>query len=280
MRYTARLPEKNVNVTPTSPLGDFFTLAGGLTAIVVALYLVLGLVVDLIVPRVSPEVENRMGSFFVRPFATARDESDAAMAVQALLDDLQKRCAELPYQFKALVYDSETANAMALPGGNIVVFTGLLEKMSTENELAFVLAHELGHYANRDHLRGVGRALVFMVVSTVLFGPDSSVGNLLGNALSITELSFSRKQETQADEFAMDTQNCAYGHVGGATDFFQTMDKAQDPGIFGHYFSSHPENQRRIAHLQSYAHTKGYVWGSTRPLPEVFRELEINDNPR
>ncbi len=40
----------------------------------------------------------------------------------------------------------------------MVVFTGLLEKMTSENELAFVLAHELGHYDHRDHLRGLGRA--------------------------------------------------------------------------------------------------------------------------
>ena len=45
-------------------------------------------------------------------------------------------------------------NAVALPGGNIVVFAGLLKEIKSENELAMILGHELGHFAHRDHLRG------------------------------------------------------------------------------------------------------------------------------
>ena len=72
---------------------------------------------------------------------------------------------------------------------------------------------------------------------------------MLGNALNITELTFSRKQETQADEFAVETLNCVYGHVSGATDFFEKIPREQDSGKFGHYFSTHPERRRRIFHL-------------------------------
>jgi len=279
MKYTARLPENNVNVTPTSPLKELFMLAGGLLGLAVGLYLLLGLSVDLIVPRLSPEVESKMGTFFIQSYPGVRDDSDEARTVQTMLDDLQGRCAGLPYRFKVFVFDSPAVNAMALPGGNIVVFSGLLEKVTSENELSFVLAHELGHYAHRDHLRGVGRALVFMVISAMLFGPDSSIGNMLGSALSITELSFSRTQETGADAYAVDLLNCAYGHVGGATDFFDKISSEQDPGIFGHYFATHPENRRRISHIKTYAKSKGFKALKTDPLPEALQGLPASSGP-
>ena len=269
MKYTPRLSENNVNVTPTSPLREFFVLAGGLLGIVVGGYLLLGLAVDWVAPRISPKLENKMGTLFVRSFVQQGPVPKAAGAVQNLVDDLQDRCARLPYTFHILVIDNPAVNAAALPGGHILVFTGLLEKVTSENELAFVLAHELGHYAHRDHLRGMGRALVVMAAGTLLFGPDSSVGSLLGNALNVTALNFSRTQEARADTFAVDTLQCAYGHVGGATDFFEKIGRAKDPGRFGHYFATHPENRRRIAHVKAYAGARGYRWGPTIPMTEI-----------
>ncbi len=128
----------------------------------------------------------------------------------------------------------------------------------------------MGHYAHRDHLRAGGRAVVLMTFSALLFGADSSVSTVLGHTLNITELSFSRKQETQADEFALETINCAYGHVGGATDFFEKIPKEQDPGKFGHYFASHPENRRRISHLNNIIRSRGFNLAKRKPLPEAI----------
>jgi Zn-dependent protease with chaperone function len=149
----------------------------------------------------------------------------------------------------------------------MVVFSGLLAEMTSENELAFVLAHELGHYAHRDHLRGLGRALVLMTASTVLLGADNSLTRMIGQGMVLTELSFSRKQESQADEFALETLFCHYGHVADATSFFSKIPKDGDPGRFGHYFASHPENRRRIGHLKDLARERGYPTGNPLTLP-------------
>jgi len=151
-------------------------------------------------------------------------------------------------------------NAVALPGGHIIVYTGLLNKVASENELAFVLAHEMGHFAHRDHLRGMGRAVVFI--------------KMLANALNLTEMSFSRKQETRADEFALETLYCDYGHVAGATDFFEKISKAQDPGKFGHYLASHPESRKRISHLENIIRSRGFKLGKATPLPEPWKQIK------
>jgi predicted Zn-dependent protease len=271
MKYTPRQAESNVNVTPTSPLREFFVLTGSLLGIVVVLYLLLGLAVDLIVPHVSLDIEKKMATPFIRSIDAKRGDSQQERFIQALIEDLQARCTELSYRFKVHVHQAPTINALAFPGGHIIVYTGLLNTVTSENELAFVLAHEMGHYAHRDHLRGVGRSFVFLAISALLFGPDSGVSNMLAHGLSLTELRFSRKQETRADEFALQTLNCAYGHAAGATDFFERIPKEHDPAKFGHYFASHPENHRRISHLQDLIRSQGLGLANRKPLPTIMQ---------
>jgi Zn-dependent protease with chaperone function len=276
VKFTARQPGINVNVSPIHPLKEFAILAGGLLAVVVGIYLVLGLAVDLIVPRLSMDMEKKLAGAFIGKIVENEDAADTTRSLQALVDRLQDRCAPLPYNITVHVTESDAVNAAALPGGHMVVFTGLLAEMASENELAFVLAHELGHYANRDHLRGMGRALVLMTASTLLLGADNSINSMIGQGMALTELSFSRKQERQADEFALETLYCHYGHVADATSFFSKIPEDGDPGRFGHYFASHPENRRRISHLEDLAQARGYPTGDPLPLPA---DLTVKINP-
>jgi len=270
MKYTARLPESNVNVTPTSPLREFFVLLLGAIGIIVGIYFFLGLAVNFVVPRISPEIEQKIAGPLLNSMAGSDNTSEKAKIVQTLIDKLQGQCAKLPYQLTVYLHDSPLVNAVALPGGNVVVFSGLLEKVESENELAFVLSHEMGHYVNRDHLRGLGRALIFMTLSAILFGPDSSIGNLLARSLDVTEMGFSRKQETLADEFGLDILYCNYGHVGGATDFFNKIRTENNTSRLGHYFSTHPQNQKRILHLRNYSRSKGFSEKSFQNLPNIL----------
>ena len=270
MKFTPRQPETNVNVSPTHPLKEFAILAGGLLALAVGLYLALGLAVDLVVPHISLELEKKLAGAFVGRLGTEDSTEQATRSLQALVDRLQRQCAPLPYEITVHIHPSKAVNAAALPGGHMVVFSGLLAEMASENELAFVLAHELGHYAHRDHLRGLGRVLVLMTATTVLLGADNSLSGMIGNSMTLTELSFSRRQETQADEFALEALFCHYGHVSGATAFFGKIPHDSDPGRFGHYFASHPENRRRIRHLEELGQRRNYPAGDLTPLAAEF----------
>jgi Zn-dependent protease with chaperone function len=183
------------------------------------------------------------------------------------LDKLQSDCAKLPYKTKAYVIDQKTINAGALPGGVILVFSGLLDEMQSENELAFVLGHELGHFKNKDHLKGLGRGVTLLVLSNLILGPNNAVNDLIMGSLGIMESSFSREQESEADEFALNVLNCHYGHVGGATDFFSMMSKQQgDPKLWGDFLASHPSGSTRIQDIQSLADKKGYSQKATIPF--------------
>jgi predicted Zn-dependent protease len=272
MKYTPRQPKTNVNVTPTSPLKDLLVMSGGLVAILLGVYLLLGLAVDIIVPRVSVDLEMKLGTVFTRAFKSAETESRHQGWVQDLTDRIQSQCANLPYDFQVHVEPSDDVNALAFPGGHIVVLQGLLDRVESENELAFVLSHEMGHYAHRDHLRGLGRSIVFMVMATALFGSDNSVSSFLANTLGLVELSYSRQQETEADEFGLEALDCLYGHVGGATDFFSKIPEKQDPGPWSRFFTTHPASARRITHINDHARQKNYDSGTIRALPGFWRD--------
>lgn len=272
MKYTPRLPAHNDNISHESMVKELLILSGGVIGIVVGIYVLLGLAVNWIVPHISLETEEKIAVLFSGVTDQGEAASPQARYLQTLCDKLQAVCPEAPYDVTAHIIEYEKANAFAMPGGNILVSAGLIEKMESENELAYVLLHELGHFANRDHLKGLGRAIVFVAISTALLGPDNAISQLLASTIGVSELSSSRGQETAADEFALIKLQQVYGHVNGATDFFEKISASKDPGIFGHYFSTHPETIKRIEHIKAYAQGKDFPFGEKAALPDLFKE--------
>ncbi len=253
MKYTPRTIEGNVNVSKGSPIREFITLSSALLAIVLGVYLLLGLVVDWIVPRISPETERRLAGYLPSLDEMEENVSEKAAPVQTLLDEIQRDCAPTPYPLTIHVQENPIVNALAYPGGRILVFSGLLDKIKSEKELAFVLGHEMGHFKNRDHLKGLGRALIFLSLTAILLGEDSGVGEMLGASLNVTELGYSRARETDADEFAVEILHCRYGDATGAAGFFHLLAAEQRERLGGHYFSTHPDTEERISHIEEYA---------------------------
>ena len=156
---------------------------------------------------------------------------------------------------------------MALPGGLIIVTQGLLDDVSSENELAFVLGHELGHFRNRDHLRALGRGLVISLFLAAVTGGD--VSGIGINVADVTLRGFSRKQESNADEFGLAVVYAEYGHVNEASRFFEKWaDEDQAGMIAGSYLSTHPRAGDRVAQLEELAVRQSWpVDGNVTPLP-------------
>lgn len=280
MKYRPRLPGGNSNVTPTSPLRDLALMLGGMVFIFVTVYFALGMAVDFMVPRISPETEKALGEFLKTKWSGPDEYPEQEKILQNLLDELQEKCGQqLPYTLEVNVAQSEMINALALPGGRILLLTGLLEKVRSENELVFVLAHEMGHFANRDHLSELGRGLVFMAMSVGIFGPNSAISKQVGKLLKVSEMHFSRKHESMADSYALGIQHCFYGHIGGATDFFQHTEHLEKNRFAGHYLSTHPESRKRIIALNELARERGYGEQSEKVgFSMVFPEIKQQPN--
>jgi Zn-dependent protease with chaperone function len=205
-------------------------------------------------------------------FAGEADEARAGpreAAAAALLGRLAARWPESPYRFRLIVVGAEAPNAFALPGGAIAVTSGLLEAVESENELAFVLAHEIGHFAGRDHLRAIGRGLILQLGLRALVGGGLPDG-VPGLAGELANRGFAREQERAADAFALGLVGAEYGHVAGADTFFGRLPDAE-AGLAERaavWFSTHPVSEARIEALRAHAAREGYAAsGPLTPLP-------------
>jgi len=270
MQYTPKEIKGNVNVSKKSPLKELFSLLSILLGTLIVVYILLGFLVDVIVPHLPDSIEQNLGSFSAKFIEEEEKILTKEKPTQDLLNDLAKNLQDKK-EYKVTVIKNKKSNAIALPGRNIVVFSGLLDEVESENELAFVLSHELGHFANKDHLKGLGRGLVFFALSNIFFGQDSSVSNFLGNSLLGLEMKFSQAQEKAADIFAIDLMYKKYKHLGGATDFFEKMKRKEKAPKFFYFFATHPHSQARIKVIQEKIKQQHYLVAETIPLDKKFK---------
>ena len=245
------LPENNV--TDVHPLKELATLVVGIAIATVILTLLVAGVLDLGVRLLPTEWEARL---FSGLWTEMEAEEDVRLAaVHDLLARLGAHWAENPYDLKLFIIDSEDPNAFALPGGAIGVTQGLLDSVDSENELAFVLAHELGHFSGRHHLRGISRSVAITLVLATVTGGSS--GTLLTQWVAeITQLGFAREHEREADRFGLEIVADEYRHVAGATHFFEKLGeiRAEDEASpMGAWLSTHPISPERIAAMQRLA---------------------------
>lgn len=268
MKYQASLPEHNDNISHEHPLKDFLLILAALSALVVAGIWALGLMVDAVVDRMSPETEKRLtGLLAISAPAPEKALQPKEAYIQSLVDSLRS-CAGVDAPVTVRMTASKDANAVVMPGGTVLVFSGLLEHVQSENGLAFVLAHELAHLANRDHLRGMGRGIVVITVATLLTGDGSWTAGLLAPAQQLGESGYSRGRESAADALALKVLQCRYGHVGGATEFFASLNKDDDMPAIAHYLASHPSMGARIAAIELAIRRAGLRKGEVRALPK------------
>ncbi len=273
MKYTPKELNDNVNVSKTSPLKEFFILLSGALGLLMLTYIALGFAVDFIIPRLPDGTEQRLSALFTNKF-TEEEPTPIEQQLQKLLDSLVAVSPqETTTAYQVHVVFSKQANALALPGGHIIVLSGLLKEINSENELAFVLGHEIGHFANRDHLRRLGRGLVLSAFSIFLTGLDNNVTQLFMHSLLNVELKFSRDQEIKADLYALKLLNKRYGHVAGATDFFARIAAQNAHSRLSYYFATHPYPQDRIAALQDKIQENGYILGEKTTLTQLVEQL-------
>lgn len=248
----------DVNVSDTHPLVEASTLFVGLSAILVVIVVALVFLIEIALYFLPAEDEATLfRNWLPDDIVTVSPVDERLYQAQLLLDRLAFHWGDSPYEFRIEIDDSTDANAMALPGGLIVVTTGLLDQVESENELAFVLGHEIGHYRNRDHMRALGRGLVFTLVFSVMTGRD--VGNVGINVADLALRSFNRKQELAADEFGLELVFTQYGHVNQAWRLFERWDNGMD-SLFevAGYVSTHPQPEDRVEVLEEYARSRGW----------------------
>ncbi len=267
MRYVPKKPRDGINVSDEHPLVEATTLIVGLSAIFLGLILLLIFLVEIAIFFIPAETEARLFDSWLPDDLVTVSPSDTRLnETQLLVDRLAAHWPDSPYEIRLEIEDSDAANAMALPGGLIVVTQGLLDEVESENELAFVLGHELGHFRNRDHLRALGRGIVLSMLFAVVTGGD--VSGIGVNIADATLRGFSRRQEAAADEFGLTVVYAEYGHVDEAWRLFERWDERDgDDFDIVDYFSTHPTADDRIEQLVIQAEQEDWpLRGEVTPL--------------
>jgi Zn-dependent protease with chaperone function len=238
-----RVPKATAeNSRGSSSRKQFWVNSGLVIAFFTLLYFSLGWVAEGVVHFMPLSWENRL-SFSAPLEWTASDT--APEEVRQLFEKVRVG-SESTRNFHLYVVPDSDLNAYAFPGGHIALTSGLVELIDSEEALAFVIAHEIGHFEHRHMLKKMSRAVVFGFTKAVLFGQDPALG-LLDRAEGLAGLGYSRRQEEQADEFALFCLNRTYGHVGGATTFFHEIEN-RDWAL--QLLQTHPLPRSRIDRLE------------------------------
>jgi predicted Zn-dependent protease len=145
-----------------------------------------------------------------------------------------------------------TINAFALPGGKVIIHTGLIEKAKSWEEVLGVLGHELAHVTQHHHLRGVINNLGLYAVISTFFGDISAIAGTIANTGGeLASLSNSRTFETEADEVGMHYLVQAKINNQGLISFFKILKKEHSNQLEKElaFLSTHPATDDRIQHL-------------------------------
>lgn len=149
---------------------------------------------------------------------------------------------------KASVVDHPMQNALAAPGGRIVVFRGLLAKAHSADEVAGVIAHEMGHVKNRHPLKRLVEVFGLQLFFGSIGGDIGGIGGIL------TILSYGRADEAEADAEAVEFLNQAGISAEGFAGFFERLVHGDDyGGLIPSFLSTHPQHADRVAHIRAKA---------------------------
>lgn len=174
-----------------------------------------------------------------------------------------------PWQYSFDVIQSKEVNAFALPGGPTFFYTGLMDKLMTEDELAGVLAHELTH-VRKEHwayqYRDQQQKGLLLDLGLILFHANRATADLASIGLDvIVNLPYSRKHETEADDGGYEMMTKAGYNPTGLADVFRLL-KALPGEKPPPFLSDHPADDARIKRIENKIHADTNPYPPQKPL--------------
>ena len=154
------------------------------------------------------------------------------------------------FDWEIYIIDQDVLNAFALPGGNTFYYTGLIKYLDNEASLLGVMAHEFAHCDRRHSTVRLTKVYGMQVIFSLLLGENPSLLAEIaaGLALGVTSLSFSREDEYEADQYAVNYVYPTETDSRGVAYFFEKME-LEDGADWMIYFSTHPHPNDRIAKI-------------------------------
>jgi predicted Zn-dependent protease len=203
------------------------------------------------IDKFSKENEKKLGELILKTIKATGAEIDSTK-VKVFIDSMAKRiCEDNNIEFNKLkihLIESSEINAFALPDNNMVIYSGLLTYANTAEEVAGVMAHELGHmeknHVMKKLVKEIGIAMLFTIA-----GGDAGFEIIKETARVLSSSAFDRSQETEADLYAVEIMTKAGidpEHLGNF--LFRLGKKNEIPEELA-WLSTHPESKERAAKI-------------------------------
>ncbi len=218
---------------------------------------------------ISPAQEKALGQQALKYYRSQVPTSSDPLVInylEQLINQLLPFSQLEEKRIDLVVVKNDTLNAFAIPGGIIGVHTGIFNYARTENQLAAVLAHEMGHLSQRHYARHLEQQknmmlpmLAGMLAGLVLAANSNGDGGMAAimttqAATQQASLTFSRENEQEADRIGMQTMMAAKLDPYAASDMFEEMLRSSRSSRRPpEYLLTHPVTERRIADARNRA---------------------------
>ncbi|MCU0430383.1 MAG: M48 family metallopeptidase [Cytophagaceae bacterium] len=215
------------------------------------------------VELISIEQEEKLGRLLVDdvllkdPKTKILNNETLDSAMRIIQKRLLNNIGPTEYQYSIRVLESSEINAFTMPGGNIFVFSGLINQTESPEELAAVLAHEIGHAEKRHVVGRLVKELGITILFSVVTGGDAVL--LPEISRTITSTVFDRQQEKEADDFALDLLSKSNINPKAMASFFRKIDAITGKmDNLSELIATHPNNNSRIKNALEYKPAKEF----------------------
>ncbi len=254
--YQAKIPSKNHNVSTESLIAKSFQIILSLIIFILISIVFVYLSLGIIISFAPINFGKILGESFAKNFqaeskSVPYQQEEQIQNIFAKLKNVDPQLQSLELR---IINSNDLVNAFALPGGIIIIGTGLLEELKSEQEIAMILGHEIGHQVNRDYLQRLSKSALILVIYSAITvgGSEVPIASSLNDLL---DLSFSRRQELNADQFGLELLNKVYHSSFGAVEAFQSILQIENKLSTNHKFldlnilKTHPDTKYRIKKL-------------------------------
>jgi predicted Zn-dependent protease len=268
---------KVIKNTRRNILISFVSIIAMLVSVMASLFFLKDYFVESLARKVPVEWEQKVGDKLFQAISTQYYFVENDSLKQELLEvagplikEIEKDGIKIEFYF----VKDPTINAFALPGGKVIIQTGLIEHAGSWEELLGVVGHELAHLTRRHHIRGMIDNLGLYTIISYLFGDISALsGTLVNMGGDLASLSNSRSFETEADETGLEYLAEAGINPAGLISFFKTLKEESSTKADGYlsFISTHPSTDDRIKHLKRILKNKGTNF---KPIPRDFNKYK------
>lgn len=249
----------------------FLFMSGFLLVLLLFYFLFVPMISEKMAGTIEPETERQLGDAVWESMAAGmREDTTTSRLINDFFSALD---VESEYRIRISVINDDVVNAFALPGGRIVVYSGLLNRIQSYPELAALLSHEFTHVNNRHATKSVFRRLGSKVFLSLIFGKMGSLTTVLVNhADDLKSLTYSRQLEKEADLEGLSILTNRRIDPKGFTHLFRHLKSAARPNVMPELLASHPDIDKRMEYINEMS--KQATVETRADLTAIFQELK------